>query len=148
MRDSLFTFTEESAALSADGQVGKVVDLGKTYGNLGLATYPLYLNILVKASGATSGGSGDFQLITGTAITTDTPPIIASTGRVVVFKTETYLLAALAKDKFYSFALPYYQYKRYLSCWFDEIGTITALKVAAWLDTTPTDMTSYPDAQN
>ena len=51
MRDGLLTFTEESAALSADGQVGKVVDLGKTYGNVGLATYPLYLNILVKTSG-------------------------------------------------------------------------------------------------
>ena len=95
----------------------------------------------MTTSGATSGGSADFQLITGSAISSATPPII-TTGRVVVFKTETYLLAALAKGKFYNFALPYYQYKRYLSCWFDEIGTITALKVAVWLDTTPTDMTA------
>ena len=39
MRDNLLIFTDESAALSADGQIGNVVDLGKTYGNIGIAAH-------------------------------------------------------------------------------------------------------------
>ena len=145
MIDNLLTFTSLSGALTADAAVAKAIDFGVGR-NLGVSPDPLYLIIQVKVAAATTSGTGIFALKTGPTI--GSTGFLESTGRVTVFSTKTLSLADLALDKKLVFPLPYADYKRYLQLDWDEVATLTALKVAAWLDTRPEYYRAFPDAQN
>ena len=145
MIDNLLTFTSLSGALTADAAVAKAIDFGGAR-NLGVSTDLLYLIIQVKVAAATTSGTGIFALKTGATI--GSTGFLESTGRVTVFSTKTLSLTDLALNKRLVFPLPYADYKRYLQLDWDEVATLTALKVAAWLDTQPGSWKAYPDALN
>ena len=144
--DKLLTFTAESAALSADGQIGKVIDMGNGR-KFGVAPNTIYLNILVKAAAATSSGTGRFKLVTGTAVSSATPPVI-TTGKATVMESRLFGLTDLTVKAFISIPIDYSTFKRYVALDWDEVATLSALKVGAWLSLAPYEHTTYADAIN
>ena len=147
--DNLMLFTRNSAALSADGQIGNAIDFrGRAATIVESTANKLYVNIVVKTAAATSNGTGTFGVRTGTTLTTDTIPVIAASGLVTLSTTHGYGITGLTKGVQIVIPVDRYTIKRYVSLWWDETAALTALRVAAYLSLEPWYHNAYADAVN
>ena len=149
MFDNFLVFTEKSAALTADGQIGKVVDLGQSGNQMGGIVYNNYfLEILVKTAAA-SAGAGRFTLQTSDALIAGTPPTLSA--GVIVWESDNYSYATLVAGKRIRQPFPGFggTVKRYLALnWDETTDGLTALQVSAKITLMPGTNETFPDAQN
>ena len=146
--DELMTFTRNSAAITATGQVGNVVDFhGRAAEFVFTTPNKLYVNIFVKTAAATASGIGSFSIETGSGISGATIPLINS-GSLVLYTSRGYGLSALTVGDKFIIPIDYLQIKRYLALKWTETAALTALKVAAYITLEPEYTRAFPDADN
>ena len=146
--DELMAFTRNSAAITASGQVGNVVDFqGRAAEFIFTAPNKLYVHIIVKTAAATASGTGNFSIETGSGISGATIPLI-NTGALTLYTGRSYGLNALTVGDKFIIPIEYLQIKRYIALKWTETAALTALKVAAFISLQPSYLHSYPDAAN
>ena len=146
--DNLMTFTRNSAAITATGQVGNVIDIhGRAAEFVELGPNKLYVNILVKTAAATASGAGTFSIETGSGISGATIPLI-NAGSSVLYTSRGYGLTGLTVGDRFIIPIEYLKLKRYIALKWTETSALTALKVAAFITLNPEWLHAYPDALN
>ena len=151
--DNSYVFTSRSAALTADGQIGNEIDFGTGGVGLqfgGIVYNPFYLVINVLAAGATAGGTGRFRLATSDSLSSGA---VASgtTNYKTLWDSPLLGIADLTVNTrlVYPFGGDFNEgIQRYLALLWDEVATMTALRVRAELALLPYVHTTYPDATN